>query len=46
MSEERRSEGRGTGEDHSFGDDHDMKKREQDVEEEDNLKTKRVRMQR
>jgi putative ABC transport system ATP-binding protein len=46
VSEERRSEGRGTGEDHSFGDDHDMKKREQDVEEEDNLKTKRVRMQR
>jgi putative ABC transport system ATP-binding protein len=46
VSEERRSEGRSTGEDHSFGDDHDMKKREQEVEEEDSIKTKRVRMQR
>jgi hypothetical protein len=46
VGEERRSEGRSTSEDRSVGEEHDMKKREQDIEEEDSIKTKRVRMQR
>jgi hypothetical protein len=43
VGEERRSEGRGSSEDRSIGEQQDMK---QGFEEEDSIKTKRVRMQR
>jgi putative ABC transport system ATP-binding protein len=51
VNEERRGEGRGVSDDHSFGEDHDvkkhdMKRKEPEIEEEDSIKTKRVRMQR
>jgi len=46
VGEEHRSEGRGISDDRGTGEEHDMKKREQDFEDEDSIKTKRVRMQR
>jgi putative ABC transport system ATP-binding protein len=46
VGEERRSDGRGASDTRGIGEDHDPKKREQDIEEEDSIKTKRVRMQR